>query len=146
MEQLQFPPGLSDEVKLQVIRFLTDKDKELEKKEEEIKGLYKQIIKLESDLGKFNGALNYNQSEALKTDTRLAQYEVEAVARELKKRHLKIVKVKPTEGFPAVKCADDVLRPFDIKIEKITLWQRFKKWSKCLIPFEIKRKELTSNQ
>ncbi len=125
-EKLDFPPGLQEEFRIAVCKLL-------EKKDKEIKQLNREVDKLEV---KYNGSLTYNESEDLKTEMNKAIYLRHAIERELEKRNLVAIQYEPTSG---------VVRPFDIRIERIPVWTRIKKFLAKLVPFEIRRKEVKSD-
>lgn len=119
---VDFPPGLSEEVRIQVCKMLEEKDKE-------IKGLYKDIITLENKVERFNGGLTYSESENLKTRMAVNTGIKEQIFAGLNKFHLR-----------AVEC-DDPKSPYahPIKIERIGISERFITFIKSLIRFKIVR-------
>jgi hypothetical protein len=123
MDLINFPPGLSEEVRIQVCKMLEEKDTE-------IKGLYKEIIVLENKVERFNGGLSYSEAENLKTQMAINNSIVEQVYAGLKKFNLR-AKQFENDKSPNV---------LDVKIEKIPLFERLTVWLKSLIIFEIKRK------
>ena len=120
---VDFPPGLSEEVRIQVCKMLEERD-------QEIKGLYKDIIVLENKIERFNGGLSYSEAENLKTQMAINNSIVEQVYKELKKFNLR------AKQFENAK-SSNVL---DVKIEKIPLFERLSVWLKSLIKFQLVRK------
>lgn len=123
MELINFPPGLSEEVRIQVCKMLEEKD-------QEIKQLYKDIIVLENKLERFNGSLTWKEAENLKTATAIQAGIVEQIYSGLKNHNLRAIECKDPKSPYS----------FPIKIERIGIFERISTFLKSLIKFEITRK------
>lgn len=119
---IDFPVGLSEEVRIQVCKMLDKKDKE-------IKSLYKDIIALENKIERFNGGLTYKESEALKTIVAINNGILEQVRGGLKNFNLRYVEYSDPKSPHA----------FPVKIERVTIFERLGNWFKFLFNFKIVR-------
>lgn len=119
---INFPPELSEEERLKICKMLEEKDKE-------IKQLYKDIIVLENKLESYNGALTWRESENFKTQVAINNGILEQVRAGLKKYNLRYVECKDPKSPHA----------FPIKIERISMLERFSTWLRSLINFKIVR-------
>ena len=130
MDKIEFPVGLSEEVRLQVCKLLVEKDEQIQKLEDK-------VFDLDAKLSDFAGSLNWRDAENLKQQMNIIQYENDASVRELKKFNLRVVRYLVDDAHPS---QDGTIRPFDIKIEKISILERLSIWIKSLIKFQIVRK------
>lgn len=119
---IEFPPGLSEEVRIQVCKMLEEKD-------QEIKSLYKDIIALENKIERFNGGLTYKEAENLKTQTAINSSIVSQVYEGLANFNLRVNQESNSKSSNLI----------DIKITRIKLSERFATWLKSLIKFKIVR-------
>lgn len=120
MNQITFPPGFPEDERLKICRLFVEKDEEISK-------LYKEIIGLENKIERFNGGLNWKEAENLKTQMGINNAKVNQIEAGLKKFHLRAVEFKDPKNPNA----------FPIKLEKITIFERFTNWVKSLIKFKI---------
>lgn len=122
MDLINFPAGLDEEFRLQICRTLDSKDKE-------IKELNKEIIVLENKLERFNGSLNWKESENLKTQMAINNAIISAVYKELARFNLRPEQYQDSKS-PNV---------LDVKLIKISLTERFRTWLKSVFNFKIVR-------
>lgn len=134
MDLIDFPPEFSEEIRIKTCRIIDDI---VFKKDQQIQKLEDKNFDLDEKLGQFNGGLTWRQAEDLKQQMNIIQYENTAIIRELKNFNLRATRYTVDDLNPS---RDGAIRPFDIKIEKITLRERFITWVKSLIKFELVRK------
>lgn len=122
MDLINFPPGLSEDIRIQVCKMLEEKD-------QEIKSLHKELIVLENKIERFNGGLTYKEAENLKTTVAINSSIVSQVYAGLARFNLRAEQeVNPK--------SPNVL---DVKIIKIGLRERFSIWLKSVFNFKIVR-------
>lgn len=120
---IDFPSSFPEDERIKICKMLESKDIE-------ISNLYKEIIVLENKIERFNGGLNWKEAENLRTQVGINTAIVSGIYKELKKYNLRAIQYEDSKS-PNI---------FDIRLEKIPLFHRFKNWLKSLIKFELVRK------
>ena len=117
---IDFPPGLSEEVRLRVCKILDEKDKQIQQVESKFDSL-------EHKLGEFNGGLTWRQAEDLHTQMGINNAKVDQIMAGLKKFNLRVVEY------------EDCKSPhrFPIRLEKIGILERISTFLKFFIKFRI---------
>lgn len=121
---INFPASMSEDDRISICKQLDAKDSEIDKIQSKLDAL---------DL-KYNGGLTYSEAQNLLTQLNQTRYMLDATHRELRKLNFRIVQYVPENG---------IVRPFDLKIERITLYERILNKIKSLVPFSLKIEKRT---